>query len=271
MDGDQSAEPEHPDGDDAEIEVGALRPPARRPGMRDSALARWSRQSMTLPRPVVAAGVLVLVVLAALTILPGGGGQLAAVLAGPTPTPTSTATPSPVPTAVPATPTPSPFPTPTLVAPPLGAIPTNCAPSPTGPGVGGFGGVIYAAGAGPVWVDGFHGSTAIISITRDATGPYTEYGWPVFTALALKRPFDEAVTLRGTDLSTGDPLWFSLAVSPASPLTPLVIADPQQFVESGDSTARWWSGGMYLPGAGCYTLQASWQGGGWQITFAAGQ
>lgn len=273
MESDTSAGPEHPDrDDDAEIEIGALRPSLRPPGIGDGAIARWLRQSVTLPRPVVAAGVLALVVLAALAILPGGGGQLAAVLAGPTATPTQFGGPTPTPTPI-VTPTPSPFPTPTLVAPPLGPIPTNCAPSPTGPPVGGGGGLIYAAGSGPVWVNGFDGQTAIISVARDTTGPYSEYGWPVRIALALKHPFEQAVTLRGSDLRTGAALWFTLTnAGPKTGLVvPLITVDPQQSFDSIDSTSYWWNGMMYLPGAGCYTLQASWQGGGWQITFAAGQ
>jgi len=33
----------------------------------------------------------------------------------------------------------------------------------------------------------------------------------------------------------------------------------------------WWNGMMYQPGAGYYTLQVSWLGGGWTIHFAAGR
>jgi hypothetical protein len=32
-----------------------------------------------------------------------------------------------------------------------------------------------------------------------------------------------------------------------------------------------WFDVLYLPGAGCYTLQASWPGGGWIVNFAAGR
>jgi hypothetical protein len=281
MDG-QRPEPEHepaPHPTDLHIEVGDLDLPARRPTARltgDARFVPWYRQRVEMPRPAVAAGVLALVVLAALAVLPGGAEQLAALFVHPAPT--ATATQPAVPTPMPATPTPSPFPTPTLVAPPLGAIPGTCTPSPTGPPRGGGHTITYAAGAGPVWVDGFDGPTAIISIARDAAGPYSEYGWPVDTALALKGPFNEAVTLRGSDLRTGAPLWFSLTnAGPETGLVvPLVTVDPQQSIDSIDSTARWWNGLwwnglLYLPGAGCYTLQASWSDGGWRITFAAGR
>jgi hypothetical protein len=265
MDAEESAA--HPEADhDAAIERGALQSSVHGQATPDGGTAtRWWRQTSTLPRPVVAAGVLALVVLAALAVLPGGGGQLAALFVHPAPT--ATAVEPDVPTPVPATPTPSPFPTPTLVAPPLGAIPDNCAPSPTGPAIGGYGGntIIYAAGSGPVWVNGFDGRTAIISITLDADGPYTQYGWPVFAWLAVKFPFNEVVTLRGSDLRTSAPLWFTTTEYGPETFTPLLTVNPLQ------STVQWWNGTMWLPGAGCYSLQASWQGGGWRITLAAGR
>ncbi|HEV2459162.1 MAG TPA: hypothetical protein VGS80_12455 [Ktedonobacterales bacterium] len=267
-----------PETDDLHIEVGELDLPAHLRSARlagsapgDTKLVPWYRQRAEVPRPVVAAGVLALVVLAAVAVLPGRGQQLAALFVHPAPT--ATTTQPAVPTRVLATPTPSPFPTPTLVAPPIGAMPDNCAPSPTGPPLGGGHGVIYAVGAGPVWVDGFDGATAFVAISRDAAGPYSEYGWPVYTALALKVPFEEAVTLRGSDLRTGAPLWFTLtSAGPETGLVvPLVTVDPRQSIDSIDSTAHWWNGLLYLPGAGCYTLQASWRGGGWTVHFAAGR
>ncbi len=32
-----------------------------------------------------------------------------------------------------------------------------------------------------------------------------------------------------------------------------------------------WISRLFLPGAGCYALDATWRGGGWSIPFAAGR
>ena len=143
-----------PETDDLHIEVGELDLPAHLRSARlagsapgDTKLVPWYRQRAQVPRPVVAAGVLALVVLAAVAVRPGGGQQLAALFVHPAPT--ATATEPAVPTRVLTTPTPSPFPTPTLVAPAIGAMPASCAPSPTGPFVGGRGGNRPYCAAGP--------------------------------------------------------------------------------------------------------------------------
>ena len=98
----------------------------------------------------------------------------------------------------------------------------------------------------------------------------------MYTALAMKDPFEEPVTVRGSDLHTGAPLWFTMTGNdgPATGVIApqMTVVDPQQFFDSGGSGAHWWNGMMYLPGAGCYTLQASWPGGsGWTVHFAAGR
>ncbi|HEV2459784.1 MAG TPA: hypothetical protein VGS80_15620, partial [Ktedonobacterales bacterium] len=185
------------------------------------------------------------------------------IVTAPTPAPTATVTP---------------FPTPTLVAPPIGPVPADCERSPTGPQVGESspGGGVSAVGDGSVWVDGFvGGSPATISITGDMNGAYSAWGWPVHIALAFKNPFSAVVTLAGSDVRSGAPLWLSFARGGGdTPPAPSFIIDPQQeqgLIMSGDSQAVWWNGTMYLPGSGCYALNASWQGGGWGNLFAAGR
>ncbi|HKT37177.1 MAG TPA: hypothetical protein VJR48_02330, partial [Ktedonobacterales bacterium] len=53
---------------------------------------------------------------------------------------------------------------------------------------------------------------------------------------------------------------------------PLATIDPAHGL-AHTRDARWdiWSGVLYLPGAGCYIVQANWPGNGWFVDFAAGR
>lgn len=157
--------------------------------------------------------------------------------------------------------------------PPIGPKPTNCNASPTadpvGPPTAG-----RAVGADPVWVDGFDGPAATISIPNHATGPYTSDGWPVQIALVFKRPFSATVTLDAESPITFTLLSFSFR-GPNGDTPPTVgfTLDPrhdQNLYASWDDTTTFWFGTLFLPGAGCYALSASWSGGGWRAVFAAG-
>lgn len=157
--------------------------------------------------------------------------------------------------------------------PPIGPMPTNCATSPTadpvGPPTAG-----RAVGADPVWVDGFDGGAATISIPNHATGPYASDGWPVQIALVFKRPFSATVTLDGVSPTTFAPLSFSFhGPDGGTPPSAGFALDPhnvQDLYSSWDDTSAFWFGTLFLPGAGCYALSASWSGGGWRADFAAG-
>jgi hypothetical protein len=109
--------------------------------------------------------------------------------------------------------------------------------------------------------------------------PYTQYGWPAPIGLILQSDFiGPAVTLSGYDLRTGHPLWFGFVVAgnwgaPEKILPAYVLDLTNPPVPAGGATdrERFWYGYIFLPGAGCYSITASWPGGGWQATVSAGR
>ncbi len=146
----------------------------------------------------------------------------------------------------------------------VGPVPQDCPPGPAprevdpsefGPGVGGF----------PVWGIGFEGPHATVHLNGLLSGVY---GWGVKVLWAVGPHYTSTVTLHGGNLRTGSPLWLGggdgLALS--------LVLDPLHPGTITGSDHGWaeFPGGMDVPQAGCYYLEAHWPGGSWRITFAAG-
>lgn len=271
----------HPD--DLDIEVSDMRRQPQPGGAPEDGNGRtpWYRQRVQVPRPLVVATLIVLLGLI-LLVAPPIGSALRALI--PQPTPTTAIVQVVYPTAPLATATPSPFPTPTLITPAIGSVPASCppstrlvdfAPTATIPGVGGS----------DIWMVGLVGpggypiagqrATAKIGAPSRIIVSYTPYGWPFGIMVLARSDFAETVTITGQDLRTGHDLWFSPeanARNTAVETAPILTIDFSQ-PAAGSSDGQWkiWFGVLYLPGAGCYTLQANWPGGGWVANFAAGR
>jgi hypothetical protein len=187
----------------------------------------------------------------------------------PTPPPANSTRPVVSATVVPAA---TPTPTPTSLAASaanVGPVPQNCPPGPTpknvdplefGPGVGGS----------PVWAIGFAGPHATIHLNGLSEDPsLVQYGWNYKILWSVGLNYTHPVVLRGGLLSDGTPLWFRIGDQP--PVTAPVL-DPRYPGTLTGSDAGWAEFPSYLliPKAGCYYLEASWPGGSWRITFAAG-
>lgn len=258
--------------DDLYIEISDLQRPAQRgfallmeSSAGDTRLVPWYRQRVQ-------------VLLVAMPI----GSVLSKLGARPTPAPTSAHVV--VPTPLPATPSPSPYPTPTLIVPAIGLIPTNCppgtplvdfAPDTVIPGIGGSD-VWLVAGAflgalGPHVSASGHRAVAEIGLL--SPNNYTLAGWPVQVMVLVKNGATRTITLTGHDLHTGYSLgWSADANNPGAveEAAPLALIDPNHPVGyAGDFSI--WFGVLYLPGAGCYTIHASWPSGSWTVNFAAGR
>lgn len=274
--------------DDAALEVSDLRPRIGR-RTRGSGAGRAPRQIVVtldarFARTVALVGLALVVTLGVLLAnSPALRTAAGAALANPKSTPTEgrftiVSSGSVQFTVVATIPSPTPFPTPTPFTPPLGPVPASCAPSATQPSVGGIPNGATAVGSGSVWLDAFDGARATIAIARDASDAYSLYGWPIRFALAFKSGFTQPVTLRGESLADGHPLWILFGDpigDPDGTPVPVFTLDPgdaQSLGVNGDSTGtRWWNGSLYLPGSGCFALEASWPGGQWRAVFAAGR
>jgi hypothetical protein len=174
-----------------------------------------------------------------------------------------TATPSMVPT-----PTPTPYvPPPTPISPPLGLPPRDCHPGPmprpifsdVGPGYGSF----------PVWAFGL--DTTVRIATSYFT--YTQYGWEWKVLWRVSTRYTQPVRLHGGNLRTGTPLWFQIGDQDPS-TAPVLDPRPreQQIAQSGyPADTVGWGSYLLIPTAGCYYVEADWQGGSWRGTFAAGR
>jgi len=189
--------------------------------------------------------------------------------ATPTPLPANSTRPVVSATLVP-TATPTPTPTPLVAsAADVGPVPQNCPPGPTpknvdpsefGPGVGGS----------PVWAIGFAGPHATIHLKGASEDPsLVQYGWEYKILWSVGPNYTHPVVLGGGSLSGGTPLRFQ--IGDQTP-TAAPVLDPRYPGTNTGSDVGWAEFPSYLliPKAGCYYLEASWPGGSWRITFAAG-
>lgn len=174
------------------------------------------------------------------------------------------------------------YPTPTLVqGPPTipGPPPRSCTPPAPETRIVSVshGGSI---GASPIWVGGFDGPQAT-KYNLQALG-HDRYGWKTLVDFLVEPGVTGHVTVRGESLPDGSPIWIGVddpehnirAAKPSVAITldPKTPGLPDYWNTSFGVSDDWaaWRGVLYIPAAGCYALDATWPGGSWRITFAAG-
>ncbi|HEY8284089.1 MAG TPA: hypothetical protein VIJ28_06860 [Chloroflexota bacterium] len=161
-------------------------------------------------------------------------------------------------------------------APTIGGVPKNC-PDTThfvslfnvfddGKAYGGL------VGSAPAWLRGFSGPAATLTFG----GVYQPgYGWGRKVLFVLKRGFKGTVTMSGGSVRGHAPLWFDAVEVGAldRPVRRLTLQATRQLAFAGGAGPRQWPtfpGGITVPRAGCYYVEATWPGGKWRLTFAAG-
>ncbi len=183
------------------------------------------------------------------------------------PTPTATVQPSP---------TPSPF---GGASASLGPLPQTCSlssiriPKTISPEFAPM------VGAGPAWGGGIISykqvPLALVWAPGDALTSHEEYGWGHKLLWVVATTLYGSVTIHGANLSTGAPLYPDAEyASVASTPTNLILdpSDPTVLNQNANRDDQWtqFPGGLTVPSAGCYSLEATWPGGSWHLTFAAG-
>lgn len=136
-----------------------------------------------------------------------------------------------------------------------------------------------AVGAGPAWGVGI-GSykqvpLALVWSPNDASAEHTQYGWAHKLLWVVATHVQGAVTIHGVNLRTGTPVYPDAEYAEASSTSTALIlnpSDPTVVSQDANRDDQWtqFPGGLTVPGAGCYSLEATWPGGSWHLTFAAG-
>jgi hypothetical protein len=183
--------------------------------------------------------------------------------------------------------TPRPNPTPTVAQPPpptltptpfggdsatLGPLPHNCPPGPALIELQAYDGPFFAVGMFPVWGADFSGPHAMLEWTpTDAQRSHDSQGWGHKLIWIVNTAAQGLVTIHGANLQTGAPLFPDAQESASTSTATMMVLNPED--PSVTNRIPPWAefpGGLIVPGAGCYYLEADWPGGHWRITFAAG-
>jgi hypothetical protein len=163
----------------------------------------------------------------------------------------------------------------------LGPLPKNCPVSPSHvmkTDHGGFGQFdVPAVGLPPVWIAFFggykHYPLAFVFQENQAFLSHNEHGWGQKVAWIVAKSYHGEVTIAGHSLEDGAAL-FPEALYASTKSTPtLMVLDPSDpALRASYPDPNWGTfvGGLTVPHAGCYLLEATWKGGQWRITFAAG-
>ena len=156
------------------------------------------------------------------------------------------------------------------VTPPLGPVPSTCPTNP--PPVRLPQGLGTGIGMSPVWVVGF---TPGLSLHLDFGDPggmmHGPHGWYRKLAWLVGPGYRQRIVLHGSALAGGAPLWFQLG---GQTPTTAPLLNPQQPEAAFPGEPPGWAffpSYLFIPLAGCYSVEATWPGGMWKVAFAAGR
>lgn len=151
----------------------------------------------------------------------------------------------------------------------VGPVPTNCpangqlSSQVISPAMG------SAVGVSPVWAAGLSGTYPTALLQNDRYSP--QKGWPWKLAWEVGPNYQQTVSIRAGYPNTSKLLLFQ--ASPDDNLTTTLTLDPKHpghpFSQLGPDWNEWGSY-IFLPGAGCYYLEATWPQGHWLFYFAVG-
>jgi len=118
-----------------------------------------------------------------------------------------------------------------------------------------------------VWAVGPVGPHATLGLGRR-----TKWGWGQKVLLLIEPEHEGIVTVRGASVDDGSPVWFkSSGRYVLGPTTKLVLDPQNPAIPIQHGQWKEWPSTFYIPKAGCYFLEARWNGGNWRLPFAAGK
>lgn len=233
-----------------------------RPGRRDAINATNVMRRLSLRRRLCGAGLaLLLLLLAACS---------SSAMVPPRPTATATATPSPTPS-----PTATVIPGPLPATQALDVPPANCPSSPQPQtmsfpdGFGNYGSGVTFYGKDIVWIP----EPSFPTVAHLEPHGFTR--WPELPIVwELGPDATDTVSVRVTNTLTGTVLWWVHGAPPdlSSQMLVLDANVPGPAMYTGIPTHGWqqFTSSLLIPQAGCYALDATWDGGSWHMVFAAG-
>lgn len=159
------------------------------------------------------------------------------------------------------------------VAAEMADMPTNCGPSPepiqidehVGPSIGSW----------PLWTVMYYQQDGVrkggLAMPKDH--PTVDNGipgwWGQKVAWAVKRTYKGEVTLRGYNVADNSPMYFSLN-TPTPTTAPVLNPDKPGATAAGSDQWAFFPSTVWVSKAGCYVIEAQWNGGTWRQTVPVG-
>jgi hypothetical protein len=132
----------------------------------------------------------------------------------------------------------------------------------------------HAIGAWPIWVsvsdvDGDPRGALFIPDTHYQTRPDLEGWWSSKIAWFIPNSYTGTVRLQAANLADGSPIYFEFGEHETAAVATLDSAQPGGFVEELTDFA-FFPSNIWVSKAGCYRLEAEWDGGRWEQIIAVG-
>jgi hypothetical protein len=121
-------------------------------------------------------------------------------------------------------------------------------------------------GPGPCGAGPYAELDSSINAYRASDAPRTDYGWRVKILWIMHPEQTIPVALEGTNVTTGEPLWFALEGEDTSIGASLDPAHP----ENENLGWKEFPSYVFFPSADCYAVEAAGSGGTWQLGFGIG-
>ena len=121
-----------------------------------------------------------------------------------------------------------------------------------------------AAGNSPVWAI-INRPKLILSMSEMAESPLTEHGYQYKVLWVVEKNYSGKVVLQGGNVEDGTPLWFKIGgeeptTTPTiDPLHPGAFSNP----DYSDFPSY-----IFMPGIGCYFIEARWNKQSWRINLS---